>query len=291
MKDIKKKEKLKLIYLFFTIRAYLSLLIILTIITILTIPYLLITLIFDKKKIYLPSIRFLIRLFFLLNWIIIDKKVDFNGIKPPEKGERRIYAINHQSLIDGLLLFLLPGNIKFMAKNFYAKIPIFGLVVSYTGNISIKNNKKIDTLDIYYSACEILDNNYPLVIFPEGNINKKGKIGKFRNSAFMLSKEKKSAIIPIVFDTWNALRPGSFLVRDVNFSVKVLNKINYETIKSKSYKEISDLVKYKISKELLNIRKIKSEKNKNYYRNSIIYKKIDDEIKKELLINKKNNFI
>jgi 1-acyl-sn-glycerol-3-phosphate acyltransferase len=253
MKAIQEREKFKFIYIFYTLRAFLALLIILIII-ILILPYLVIIIFFDKKKkIYLPTLRFFIRLFFILNWIIVDKKIDLNGLKAPKKGEKRIYVINHQSLIDGLLLYLLPGNIKFITKYFFGKILLPD--ISYTGNVSIKKIIEIDSLDIYNSACKILDDNYSLVIFPEEYKNKNGKIGQFRNSAFVLAKEKKCNIIPVVFDTWNVLRPGSFIIRDTNFSIKILDKINFKTINNANYKKISDITKYKILKELLNIRK------------------------------------
>lgn len=238
-------------YIFFTLKAYLALLIILTLITIATPFALIFVALFDKeKKVYQYATKIFIKLFFLLNFININKKIDYNGVEKPKDGEKRIYVLNHQSLLDGLLIFLMPGNVKFMANEMYAKIPIFGLGVSFTGNIAVKRGEDSGYLNQYYQAGEILDNSYPLVIFPEGTRNRDGNIGKFYNSAFMLALEKNASIVPVVIKTWNVLRPGEYIVRNNDFKVKFLDMIKYEDIKDKNYKDISNEIREKMIAEL-----------------------------------------
>lgn len=228
-----------------------ALLIILTLITIATPFALIIVALFDKeKKIYQYATKIFIKLFFILNFINIKSKIDYNGVEKPKSGEKRIYVLNHQSLLDGLIIFLMPGNVKFMANEMYAKIPIFGLGVSFTGNIAIKRGEDSGYLSQYYQAGEIIDNGYPLVIFPEGTRNREGKIGKFYNSAFMLAIEKKADIVPVVLKTWNVLKPGEFIVRNNDFRVKFLDPIKYDDIKDRNYKDISNEIREKMTAEL-----------------------------------------
>ncbi|MCG8569772.1 MAG: hypothetical protein MJB14_06505, partial [Spirochaetes bacterium] len=99
-------EKLK--YTIYTVQAAVSLILILMMIIILTPIVLLLTYTIDKNKIlYLFFTRLFIRFFFLLNFIDLKKLVDLNKLAPPQPGQRRIYVLNHASLVDGLLLFLL----------------------------------------------------------------------------------------------------------------------------------------------------------------------------------------
>jgi len=248
-------------YAFYTIKAYLALLIIMLIILILTPIALLMIYTFDKeRKFYLVSTRILIRLFFILNFLSLKKRINFNNIKAPNKNTSRIYILNHQSLLDGLIFFLLPGNIKFMSNALYTKIPIFGLGVSLTGNISIARNNDGGFLDQYYQASDILDKKYPLAICPEGTREKTGKIGKFYQSAFKLAFEKKAEIVPVVLDTWNVLRPKSFIIRDNDFKVNFLNLLKYDDYKQLDYKKMSDIIRYQMIKELI---KMIKEKRKN----------------------------
>lgn len=205
--------------------------------------------------------KIFVRIFFLLNFIDLKKRINFNSIKNQNK--KRIYVLNHQSLLDGLIIFLLPGNVKFMANELYAKIPIFGLGVSLTGNIAIKRNSEGEFLSQYYQASDIIEKGYPLAIFPEGTRERKGIIGKFYHSAFMLAMEKKAEIIPVILDTWNTFRPGSYIVRDNDFKVIFLDPITYEEYNSLTYKELSNLVRHKMISALVKIRAEKL-KNKKY---------------------------
>jgi len=268
---------------FYTIRAAVTLLFVLMLIVLLSFPVWLITVLFDKRqRLYLFLTRFFIRLFFLLNCIVIDRKINYNGLQPPENGRRRIYALNHASIVDGFLLFLLPGDIKFMAKDTYSKIPIFGLGVSMTGSVTVKEGGQGTQLDMYYGASDILDAGYPLAIFPEGTRSRTGKIERLQNSAFMLAKEKNAEIIPVVLDTWNVIRPGAFWVRTTDITINILPAIGPEEYDTMTYKELSNLVKYRMIEEFVRITDKKKLSKSNYYRNNSNFQRIDSKIKKEM---------
>ncbi len=257
--------------------------IVLSIITLITFPVWLITVTVDRKQsLYLIFTRFFIRLFFLLNFILIDRRIRFNGITKPKNGIKRIYILNHCSIVDGLLLFLLPGNIKFMAKDTYAKIPIFGLGVSMTGSVQVKSGGQGQQLDMYYSASEILDAGYPLVVFAEGTRSRTGTIARFQNSAFMLAKEHNAEIVPVVLDTWNIIRPGSLMVRSTEISMDLLDTIKPEEFSDLSYKELSNMVRKIMIKNFLSITSIKKSANKHYYRNFNDFIEIDMKLQSEI---------
>lgn len=256
----------KPIYIYYTAKAITGLLIFMLLVLICTPFALLYIALFDReKKIYLKATRVFIKLFFYLNFINIDKRVDLKAIEGFKK-RNVIYVMSHFSLLDGFLLFLLPGQIKFMAKERYAKLPIFGLGITLTGNIAIKNSEKQETgetIGPYYQAEDIVRSGHPLAIFPEGTRSRNGKMGRFYNSAFMLAIEEKADIVPIMFDTWHALPPGPFMVKSNNFQVKALPPLRYEEFKELSYKELSDLVKEQLLEALVeNRQKRKSAKVK-----------------------------
>jgi 1-acyl-sn-glycerol-3-phosphate acyltransferase len=278
------KEKITFKHILLTIKTWTSLLIILVIISLITLPVLLVTILFDKKrKLYLVLTRFFVRLFFILNFCSIKKRIDLKGLTKPASGEKRIYVINHASLIDGLLLFLLPGDIKFMAKESYAKIPVFGLGISMTGNITVKKGNDGEQLDILMHGEEIVENGYPLAIFPEGTRSKNGNIGRFANGTFLIALNTHADIVPVVFETWNTLRPGSFIVRDNDFYVEVLDTLKYDEFKDLKYKEIGDKIKKLMINKILDIRDKKRKKSKKYYRNKHDYIELDEIMRKQLM--------
>lgn len=267
-------ENFKIRYLFYTIHGYISFLIIILISFIIFIPVILIYLF--NKNIFLISTRFLIRLLFILYFLPLNKY--FKGIKRDKR--RKIYIINHLSLIDGLLVYFIPENIKVMGNAIYGKIPIFGIGFKLIGNIAINKKGDGDFLSIYYEAKDCIEKGYPLVIFPEGTRSRDGNIQKFKNGAFSLAFDTQADIIPIVFDTWDFLRPNSFLIRKRKIYIKVLESLRYEDFKNLSVPEVSKIAKIKMIEALIDIK----EKDKNYYNYSII-----QNLKNELKILKGSN--
>jgi len=262
MKDFKIK------YIFYTIHGYFSLLIIILISIIIFIPVIIIYLF--NKNIFLICTRFLVRLLFFLYFSPLDKY--FKNIKKDNR--KKIYVINHLSLIDGLLVYLIPDNIRVMGNAIYGKIPLLGLGFKLIGNIPVSKKDQGNTLYLYYTAKEYIEKGYSIVIFPEGTRSRMGGMQKFQNGAFYLALDAKADIVPIVFDTWNFLRPKSFFIRERNIHIQVLDTIKYENIKDFSPKEISNLTKTKMIEALINIR----EKNMYNYN----YSSFIEELKKEL---------
>ncbi|MCG8570712.1 MAG: 1-acyl-sn-glycerol-3-phosphate acyltransferase, partial [Spirochaetes bacterium] len=161
------------------------------------------------------------------------------------------------------------------------KIPVFGLGVSVTGNVSVKRDGQGSQLDNYLQAAEIVSAGYPLVIFPEGTRSRNGKMNRFQNSAFMLALEKKAEIVPVVLDTWNVLRPGSKLIRDHHFTLKVLDTIRFDEFQHLNYKEVSTFVKTKMLSQFLEVIQ-KKKADQRYYRNSKKFRELDQEMSDEL---------
>lgn len=221
-------------------------------------------LIYDReKRIYLTATRLYIRLFFYINLINIDRRIDLSAIDRRE-GRNVIYAVNHFSLLDGFLLFLLPGRIKFMAHERFAKIPILGLGITLTGNVAIKKGGQRKTGELiseYYQAEDIVRAGHPLAIFPEGTRSRDGIMGRFYNSAFMLALEEQVDIVPVMFDTWHALPPGGLTVRSNCFQVKALPPLRYEEFKHLTYKEISIKVKKRLLQALVENRRERRQAN------------------------------
>jgi 1-acyl-sn-glycerol-3-phosphate acyltransferase len=243
---------------------------------------LIITLPFDKdKKIITYFVKIFCNLFYFLNFLQ-HNNIDYNNLKPPKKGERRIYAINHASMFDVILMFNLPGPIKSVMKESYTKIPVIGWIAMLLGNIILpEEDDGSNRMAVYMKTMEKLERGTPVAIFPEGTKSKDSKIGKFYHGTFKLALDTKSDIVPVVFDTWNVIRPDGLWIRDVNINIKILDTIKYDDIKDKSYREISRIIRIKLMEGLINLRNYRRNNNK-YYRNKQKYIDLDNEMLNEL---------
>ncbi|HPP04839.1 MAG TPA: lysophospholipid acyltransferase family protein [Spirochaetota bacterium] len=284
-----KKEKLfndKVLFkhYIFSIIGYTSFIFVNLILFILSPIILLISFIFfDRDRILFSyAIKFFYYVFYYLN-IPQRHYFDFNGMKSPKKGQRRIYVINHASIFDVIFMSILPGAIKSIMKESYTKLPLIGWLSILSGNIILKEDFGTgEHFDFYERVKEKLERGVCLAIYPEGTRSKDGKIGKFYEGTFKLAFDTEANLVPVVFDSWNIIRPGAFWIRDVKTAGRILNEIRYEDIKDYSYKEVAKVIRTIMIEALLEIRDKRRENDKKYYRNDSQFLKIDLEMREEL---------
>ncbi len=247
------------------------------------IPAIILTLLFDMKhkRILFWIIRFYIRLFFKI-FIFGKFKIDLNNIKSKSP---RIYILNHASQFDTFLMYLLPGSFKVLVKKAYTKIPFIGWSILLTGNVLVKKMENdFEESNIIQDAIKIIKEGNNLVIFPEGTKNKTGGVSRFKTGGFKIAYETKSEIVPVVLDTWNSIRPGGGAwIRDIKAWMKVLDPISYDEYKDIDIRDLARSIRFKITEELLKIRDIRRNTEKDYYRNMEKYKKLDEELHHKLM--------
>lgn len=275
------KDKITLLYIFNTFWGWLMFISVNLMLIILLPLIIALTFLFDKNRI-LPAyiIKFGTQLFYILNFV---EKNDTNIkiIKKPKNNEKRIYVINHASMFDVIFMYLLPGPIKSIMKHGYAKLPLIGWISVLSGNVLL--NDSGNNIDVFYDVVKKLEKGCPFVIFPEGTKSRDSKISKFHHGSFKIAIDTKSDIVPVVFDTWNVIRPGAFWIRDEKPTLRVLDTIKYNYFKDFDYKTLSNIVRLKMIEALVNLRDERRAKDKNYYRNNNHYIKLDDEMKEELI--------
>lgn len=176
----------------------------------------------------------------------------------PEKVRRPTIVIgNHQSFLDLPLLYLLPWNMKWVAKKSLFKIPLLGWIIFMTGQIaierySLKSVKKLDKL------VQPIQKGIPGMIFPEGTRTENGNLKSFKNGAFLMAKRYNLNLLPIVHNGgFEAMPTGSWRIApSQTFNIRVLNPIDprdFETVE-----DLKQNAHVLIEKELEDLRQIKS---------------------------------
>lgn len=282
-KKAKGGKELTPLHIFYTVIGYFFFVLVNITLFVFLLPMMLLSLIFDRDmRMVSYMIKLFTRIFNFIN-IIQRTEIDMNGLKAPKKGERRIYVINHASIFDVILMFLLPGPIKSVMKESYLKVPIIGIISYLSGNVIVREDGGMGgQLNVFMSVTEKLQRGIPIAIYPEGTRSKSGKVGRFYQGTFKMALDTEADLVPVVFDTWNVIRPGAFWIRDVRPTVKVLDTVKYEEIKDMDYKDISRMMRIKITEGLLELRDSRRERFKNYYRNSEKYIAVDNEMRSDL---------
>ncbi len=127
-----------------------------------------------------------------------------------EKGKIYIVTANHNSLLDPTLSCpFIPGPNRTIAKDFYAKIPIFGWYYSM-GSVLINRENDQSRKKSFEKMRAVLEKGMHMSIYPEGTRNRTNKpLKPFYNGAFHLAENSGKEIIPaVLLNTKKALPFG-----------------------------------------------------------------------------------
>ena len=161
-----------------------------------------------------------------------------------------IIAPNHQSYIDGPLV--MSGLTREELRNSYFYATENHVKSSLARHLASRHNVVImerrDLKNSIMRLAEVLKKGKNVVIFPEGHRSEDGKLGEFKKTFAILSKELNVPIIPVrISGAYDALSRKNHLIRPVRLSVEYLPKIDptgYGT-----YEEITDAVKNAIAED------------------------------------------
>jgi long-chain acyl-CoA synthetase len=166
--------------------------------------------------------------------------------------EACIIAPNHQSVLDGFLVASLLKR-KLMKKTYvYAKEkhfrnPFLRFLANRNNIILVDVNKDLK-LSIQKLA-EVLKNGKNLMIFPEGTRTQTGKIGEFKQTFAILSRELKVPVVPVAIKgSFNILPSGARIPR-------LFRKVSVEFLKpvfpeDHSYESLKNLVHQRLATKL-----------------------------------------
>ena len=123
------------------------------------------------------------------------------GINPKNIPFPAIYVANHVSFFD---LFIsgtvLPGNPRGLELAQHFKLPIYGWFLTRFGQIPINIGSKKSLRRSFFEIIEILKNKKrSILIMPEGQRTKSGKLGEFKTGAFYIARKAGVPIVPVVY--------------------------------------------------------------------------------------------
>lgn len=154
-------------------------------------------------------------------WSIEIKGADAAKIQRPT-----LIVSNHQSFLDLPLLYLLPWQMKWVAKKSMVKIPILGWMIAMTGHLlidrqSLRSYQKLDAL------VDPVRHGIPALVFPEGTRTRTGDVLPFKKGAFTLAQKYNFRVLPIVHSGgYEAMPRGSWKFNfNKRFVISVLDPV------------------------------------------------------------------
>jgi len=199
----------------------------------------------------LPPARFnppIQRMFrFWLSIFLIRVKVE--GLENIEKNKVYIFMSNHTSIFDlPVLLACIPQYSRGIEAHHQFNWPLWGWAIKRYGNIPIRRESVQSSILTIRYAASVLKGGTSITILPEGHLTLDGSIKEFKKLPFLLAKESNTAIAPIgLSGLYNVKRKGSWLIRPAKVRVNFGEVVNSDQIASLDIKNISSLVRERIS--------------------------------------------
>ncbi|MBK9283010.1 MAG: 1-acyl-sn-glycerol-3-phosphate acyltransferase [Sphingobacteriaceae bacterium] len=170
-----------------------------------------------------------------------------------------IICANHSSFIDIPCLYVIFQNyFVFTGKKEIEKWPLFKIFYTSGMNILVDRNNSGKYSIAFKRMMEVLEENIPLVIFPEGTISPiSPSLCEFKTGAVSLAIHKKVPILPITFTTnWKRLQKGGFFKGKAGpgiAQVIIHPLIDTKELSKKDISLLNDRVKETISTPLYNL--------------------------------------
>jgi long-chain acyl-CoA synthetase len=208
----------------------------------------------EKVQVKLPKSWFTQNLFKSISKRLLKIYFKFSVIgeeKIPESPF--IIAPNHQCFIDGLFVSACISRKIMKNTYFYAKKKhVRGWFLKF---LAKKNNVIVMDIDkdvrgSIQKMAEVLKSGKNMIIFPEGTRSKDGKLGDFKQTFSILSRELNVPVVPVVINGGHkALPAGSFFPKlFAKVSVEFLDPV---TPGEMSASEIAERVKSLIQEKLV----------------------------------------
>jgi 1-acyl-sn-glycerol-3-phosphate acyltransferase len=134
--------------------------------------------------------------------------VEVEGLDRLTPGRAYVFAANHASFVDvWILVAMLPGSVRFIAKRELLRVPLIGSAIRATGQIPVDRRDRDAAERSYDEAAEALRGGRSVIVFVEGTRSADGRVGEFKKGAFVLAIEAGVPLVPVYLRGTGAAMP------------------------------------------------------------------------------------
>ncbi|TKJ31216.1 1-acyl-sn-glycerol-3-phosphate acyltransferase [bacterium (candidate division B38) B3_B38] len=187
-----------------------------------------------------------------LNLFLGGARVEVKGAENVIRGGSQIFASNHQSICDILVLAgYLPVQFRWIAKKELFRIPFMGWHMSRGGYIRIDRSSLIQSARSVREAAAQIRGGKSVVIFPEGTRSPDGRLQPFKRGAFSLAILAQVPVVPVAISgSHKVVRKGSLRVHPGRIRVVIDKPIPTEGYTTKDKAILAEKVRSVIIKNL-----------------------------------------
>ena len=188
----------------------------------------------------------------LYTWLNPAWRVVIEGREHIAPGQTYVMVVNHQSLLDILVLFRLFTHFKWVSKIENFRMPFIGWNMSLNRYIKLRRGDRQSVIAMMRSCREALRAKNSLMFFPEGTRSRDGRLRAFKPGAFELAQGVAAPILPIILTgTGDALPKRGFVLQGRHqIRIRVLDAIPPESFLHQSLDELTSRMRALFASEL-----------------------------------------
>ncbi len=178
-------------------------------------------------------------------------KVVLHGAERARGGEPRVFASNHVSWYDVLVLVAYLPRYSFVAKAELFRVPLFGPAARAVGTIPIDRDNRKAAFQSYAEAAERIREGRSVVVYPEGTRGTSYDIRPFKKGPFVLAIAAGVPVVPtLLHGTLEVLPRGSLWLRPGRVDVHLLEPVPTAGLGYDSREALSTRVHDRLAAEL-----------------------------------------
>lgn len=163
--------------------------------------------------------------------------LEAHGLEVTVRGRERVipgrpyvYVSNHISFVDiWVLLAVLPGTVRFLAKRELLRVPLFGWAMAAAGHIPIDRHKLQSAFGSYETAVRMVRAGTSAIVFGEGTRSRLGRLLPLKKGPFVLAVKAQVPIVPVyIAGTYDVLPKGRVALRRGPITVCIAEPIPTE---------------------------------------------------------------
>jgi 1-acyl-sn-glycerol-3-phosphate acyltransferase len=184
-----------------------------------------------------------------LGWFVLGIDIEVSGLENFAKNKSYIFMANHQSMLDVVVIALIPQFVHVIAKKEMFKVPVIGQGMKIVEYVSVdRKGKKGGRKSIDRAVSLIKEKKYSFLIFPEGTRSLNGKLQQFRRGGFYLAINSGAPIVPITITGSFELMPKyNFFIKKGKIKVAFHKPIGVQAYDENSLPELMAKVRAAIS--------------------------------------------
>jgi 1-acyl-sn-glycerol-3-phosphate acyltransferase len=190
------------------------------------------------------TVRFLMKMWSKLVFLLMGKRLDISGRENIRKDEKYILVANHASLFDIVAITSFYPEVSWFGHERLLKVPVFGRFLKLIGYVPFREPTVSNTRNMIRQLIERADSN-SVALFPEGTRTLDGRINPFYRGFIYLFRTREIPILPVTLNGFYNLKPKNRFYIDFGskLSVVIHKPIQKEELENKSDEEIINIVK------------------------------------------------